>query len=275
MKEAICPEEANNLQLTWGNHEAAIKLLHAIVERRSIGDLLAEGVKRASEQLGRGSVEYALHVKGADLNEAGMRQMKAWALGIVLSTHGGGHLDGALVAHAWNKHESLAQAYFGNPRPGAAGEYQNQARAVIWFENYKAAIDMLGICYFTSMWVDAAALSPDDYARLLSTGSGVAYDSDELMLMGQRLHNVQKAFNTLHTGYSRMHDIPPKRLEEPIKSGPFKGQRLEPEKWQLMLDEYYQAKGWDIETGWQTGESLRALGLEEVSAKLEAFGFLK
>jgi len=268
-------EECSGLELVWGNHQAAVELLHAIVERRGIGDLLAEGVKRASEGLGRGSQEYALQVKGADLNEASMRPMKAWALGIVLSTHGGGHLDGSPGAWAWRGHEELARSYFGNPRPGAAGEYHDQANVVIWFENYKAVIDMLGICYFTSMWIDALALSPDDYAALLSAGSGVAYDADELMLIGRRLHNVQKAFNTLHTGYSREDDVPPKRLQEPAQTGPFKGERLDPDQWQRMLDEYYGANGWDLETGWQTRESLGALGLEEVSAKLEAFGRLK
>lgn len=271
----LSQEEANGLQLDWGNHESAIKLLHAIVKRQGIGNMLAEGVKRASEQLGRGSEEYALHVKGADLNEAGMRPGKAWGLGIILSTHGGGHLEGAFVAHAWHKHGDQAQAYFGNPRPGAVGEYQNQAKAIQWFENYKAAIDMLGICYFTSMWIDAAALSPDDYASLLSTGSGIPYDSDDLLRIGQKLHNVQKAFNTLHTGYTRKDDVPPKRLEEPIKSGPFKGQRLDSEQWQLMLDEYYIEKGWDLETGWQTKKSLKAIGLDEISAKLDRYGCLK
>ncbi len=267
--------EANGLDLTWGNHRAALELLQAIVERRGVGDMLAEGVKRASEHLGRGSQAYALQVKGADLNEASMRPMKAWALGIVLSTHGGGHLDGSPGAWAWRGHEERARALFGNPRPGAAGEYENQAQVVTWFENYKAVIDMLGLCYFTSMWIDALALSPEDYAALLSAGSGQAYSSEEVMRIGQRLHNVQKAFNTLHTGCTRRDDRPPPRLAEPARSGPFQGERLDPEQWERMLDEYYQAQGWDLETGWQTRSSLQALELDEVIAKLEAYGRLK
>jgi len=267
--------EANGLDLSWGNHQAALELLRAIVERRGVGDMLAEGVKRAAEALGRGSERYALHVKGADLNEASMRPMKAWALGIILSTHGGGHLDGAPGAWAWRGQEDLARELFGNPRPGAAGEYRNQARVVIWFENYKGLIDMLGLCYFTSMWLDALALTPDDYAALLSAGSGQAWSGAELMRRGQQLHNVQKAFNTLHAGHTRRDDRPPPRLEEPAQSGPFRGERLDPQRWEEMLDEYYQAQGWDLETGWQTAESLRALDLEEVSAKLQAYGRLK
>jgi aldehyde:ferredoxin oxidoreductase len=268
-------EEANGLELTWGNHAAALALLHALVERKGIGDLLAEGVKRAAEKLGRGSAAYALQVKGADLNEAAMRPMKAWALAIVLSTHGGGHLDGAPGAWAWRGQEQLAQELFGNPRPGAAGDYHNQSAVVVWFENYKALIDMLGICYFTGMWIDSRALSPDDYASLLAAGSGYPYSAAELMGLGRNLHQVQKAFNTLHAGFTRQDDHPPQRLSEPALSGPFAGERLDPAKWEQMLDEYYRLNQWDLATGWQTEASLRATGLEEVADKLKAYGRLK
>ena len=268
--------EANGLELTWGNHEAAIALLRDIVYRRGLGDVLAEGVYRAAKTLGRGAESYAMHVKQADLNEASMRTSKAWALGIVLSTHGGGHLDGAPGAWAWRGKEALAERLFGNPRPAAVGQYHNQARAVIWFENYKAVIDMLGICYFTSAWLDADALLPEDYAALLSTGSGREYTADEVMWIGQRLHNVQKAFNTLHAGFTRQDDHPPRRLmEEPVQSGPYKGERIDPAKWEEMLDEYYKAQGWDLSTGWQTEESLRSLQLDEVIEKLRAYNRLK
>ena len=267
--------EANGLDLTWGNHEAAISLLKDIVHRRGLGDLLAEGVYRAAQSLGRGSETYAMHVKKADLNEAGMRERKGWALAIVLSTHGGGHLDGAPGAWAWIGKEALAERLFGNPRPSAAGEYHNQARAVIWFEDYKAVIDMLGICYFTSAWIDAAALLPEDYAALLSAGSGRVFTADEVMWIGKRLHNVQKAFNTLHAGFTRQDDHPPRRLMEEPASGPFEGELLDPAQWEEMLDEYYTAQGWDLDTGWQTEDNLRSLQLDEVIEKLRAFGRLK
>jgi aldehyde:ferredoxin oxidoreductase len=270
----LSQEEANGLSLNWGNHQAMLELLDAIVRREGIGNLLAEGVSRASQTLGRGSEAYALQVKGADLNEGGMRPNKAWALGIVLSTHGGGHMDGAPIAYAWREQEDLALELFGNPRPAAPGDYRNQSRVNIWFEDYKAVIDMLGICYFTSAWLDAGTLLPEDYAALLAAGSGRDYTADELMAMGHRLHSVEKAFNTLHTGFTREDDQPPARLQEPAKSGPFKGERLDPDQWNEMLGEYYEAHGWDLETGWQTEESLKEWGLEEVIDKLRAHGRL-
>ena len=268
-------EDLDGLELAWGNHRAANQLLHAIVNRRGFGDVLAEGVYRASKHLGKGSEAYALQVKGADLNEASMRPFKAWAMAIVLSTHGGGHLDGAPGVWAWKGHEKLALSLFGNPSPGAAGEYRNQANVIIWHEDFKAVVDMLGMCYFTSMWIDAKALTPDDYASLLSAGSGTNYSSKELMYQGKRLHNVQKAFNTLHAGWTRVDDKPPTRLQDSAKSGPYSGEYLDPDKWETMLDEYYNAQGWDLTTGWQTEDSLRELDLGEVISILRKYNRLK
>ena len=271
----LSKNEANGLDLHWGNHQAAIKLLEDIVHRKGVGDMLAEGVYRAAQSLGRGSDSYAMHIKKADLNEATMRPGKAWALGIVLSTHGGGHLDGVPSAWAWDRQEELANRLFGNPHPAAYGEYENQSRVVVWFENYKAVIHMLGLCYFTSAWIDSRALLPEDYAALLSTGTGRHYDANELMTIGQRLHNVQEAFNTLHTGFTREDDHPPRRLmQEPAQSGPFKGELLDPNRWEEMLDEYYKTQGWDLSTGGQTEESLRVLDLDEVAHKLRLHGRL-
>jgi aldehyde:ferredoxin oxidoreductase len=230
-------EEANGLDLTWGNHQAAVALLQAV-------------------------------------NEPSARLMKAWGLGVALSTHGGGHLDGSPHPSAWGGHEDLASRLFGNPRPGAPGDYNNQSLAVIWHENYKAVVDMLGICYYTSMWPDAGSLTADDYARLLAAGTGQEFSGEELMLRGRRLRNLQKAFNTLHTGAGRAADRLPRRFAEPIASGPHTGERLDPDRWEAMLDEYYMAQGWDLATGWQTEASLRSCGLDEAIDKLRMHGRL-
>ena len=90
--------EANGLALEWGNHAAAIELLHALVERRGIGDVLAEGTQRASAKLGRGSDAYAMHLKGGEINEGNLRQSVAWTLAVTMSTEGASHLDGAPAA---------------------------------------------------------------------------------------------------------------------------------------------------------------------------------
>ncbi len=268
--------EANGMELRWGDHEVASALLHDIVERRGIGDLLAEGTRRASARLGRGSEAYAMQIKGGELNEANLRQVTAWVLAVTMSTEGGSHLDGAPVARTYREHPDIARRYFGVDWPGKPGDYRGQAPVVIWHEYYKALIDMVGVCYFTSMWTDAFSYQPEDVAELLSAGTGQEWSASELMRMGERLHNVQKAFNTLHADFTRSDDRPPSRLfREPVLTGPSAGAALDEQAWNGMIDEYYALKGWDPAAGWQTESSLEPLGLGEVAERLRAHGRLK
>lgn len=86
---------------------------------------------------------------------------------------------------------------------------------------------------------------------------------------------LEKAFNTLHVGFTRKDDLPNKRFfEDPIQSGPLKGEKLDITKYNLTLDKFYELHGWDKETGWQTREGLENIGLSDVAEKLAKAGSL-
>ncbi|MEM4251642.1 MAG: aldehyde ferredoxin oxidoreductase family protein [Candidatus Bathyarchaeia archaeon] len=254
-KGIISSIETDGLELEWGNSEAVIELIWKIAKREGFGKILAEGSKRASEIIGRGSERYVSHIKGQDSIEA-LRSDKGWALGCVVATRGGGHLNGAFQSHR-------------TPHAGNPHSYDMKAESVYWFEKFKAAVDMLGICYFTTVWSDRGLLDQDDLARLFSAATGVQVDGEQLMNVGLQVHNVEKAFNTLHAGFSRRDDYPPKRfMTEPVKSGPNRGEKLDTESWNMMLDQYYRIHGWDPETGRQRSECLDKLKLVEVKQRL-------
>ena len=93
--------------------------------------------------------------------------------------------------------------------------------------------------------------------------------------MGERIINLEKAFNVLACGFGKEDDFPPRRMmEEEIRSGPFQGERLDRETWERLLEDYYGARGWDPRTGWPTERSLKKLGLDEVVKKLSLEGKL-
>jgi len=269
-KGAISTADTEGLRLEWGNGEALLVLLKQMAYyRQGFGAVLSDGVKRAAEIIGRGSDQYALHVKGADLNEMGMRWNKPWAFGIVTASRGGGHLDGAPQSGYQRLSREKAVEMFGIPTAGDVTKYIENAALVVWHEYFKAAIDALGIYYFTSYWTDSELLGPEDYARLFTLATGIEMDVNGLFLAGQRIQNIAKAFNTLHAGFTRKDDMPPSRLvNDPALSGSHRAEKIDLIQWNLMLDSYFEAHGWEISSGLQTKKILAGLNLQMIADNL-------
>jgi len=274
-KGILSLQDTDGLELKWGNQSAALSLIKKIGYRDGFGNVLAEGVARASQIIGRGSQKYAMSIKGTGINEGGTRIKKAWALGITTSTRGGGHLCGSPNSEGVKSiTPEIGEKRYGVPTAGNATTYEGKAKLVVWFEKFKAVIDSLGMCYFTSYWQNNL-LGPDDYANLFSTIMGEPMSKNKLFFIGEQILNIEKAYNTLSAGFTRKDDMPPDRLmNEPVKSGPYKGECLEKKSWDNLLNDYYKYKGLDIKTGWQTSEGLKKLGLEKVKKELKKAGRL-
>jgi aldehyde:ferredoxin oxidoreductase len=137
-KGILTERDTKGLQLGWGNHEVLITLIQQIAYRQGFGDILAEGVKRASEIIGRGSQSLAVSMKGQDLYED-MRMPKGYVLGAALSTRGGGHCSGSPMVE------------FSSKEYDAAG-YEGKANLVASTERFHAVLNSLGICFFVTTW---------------------------------------------------------------------------------------------------------------------------
>ena len=274
-RKIITLKDTDGLTLNWGDQKAVLTLIEKIAYRDGFGDILAEGLSRASEIIGRDSQKYAMNIKGTGVNEGGMRIKKAWALGIVTSSRGGGHLDGAPNQEGVKSvTPEIGQERYGVPTAGNPVTYEGKAKLVVWFEKFKAVVDSLGVCYFASYWryVD---LGLEDYAKLFTNLTGTLINEEQLFKIGEQIINIEKAYNTLSMEFNREDDFPTDRfMNEPVKSGPFKGEYLDKESWNRMLDEYYKLKGWDIKKGWQTDKCLKKLDLDEVAERLKKVGRL-
>jgi len=261
----LTKEDTDGLELEWGNADAMIELEKKLAYRQGIGDFLADGVKEASRKLGKGSEKFAVHVKGQDTFDA-YRAAKGWALGLSISPVAGRHLRGAVTG------PGTSTSKYVSPPPT---QYEKQPEAVFWEVRTKEVEDMTGICIFVGSFLGAPTLEPSDYAELVSSAMGIDLTEEELMLIGRRAANLEKAFNTIHTDFNREDDYPPRRyIEEPIKSGPYAGYKCDKEKFDEMLDRFYELHGWDKETGLQTSKCLMELDMEDVAKKLEKAGKL-
>ena len=276
-KGILSKADAEDMELMWGDGKAVISLIEKIAYRRGLGGLLAEGCKKASEKFGKGSEEFCIHIKGQDLFE-NMRDARGWALGVAVSERAGGHTRGApLVEYNKGLVPEVMQEVFGFPFATDEISSEGKARLVVYYERFHAILDSLGVCYLASNWTtDLDLPGPRDFAQLFSAATGLELSPDDLMAIGEEIHTIGKVFNTIHAGFTRHDDYPPRRMmEEPVDSGYYKGEVLSSDEWGRMLDEYYELHGWDKNTGWATERTLKSLGFEEsITKELENMGRL-
>lgn len=247
----LSQEEADGLDLSWGNGEAIIALIHKVAHREGIGDLLADGVRRAAERLGRGSEVYALHGKGLELFQADVRAIKAYGLGNAVSSRGADHLRSEPWFEFSNDAEEGVRRY-GVPETAFRLETKGKGLVVKHFEEMAAISDALGVCKNT--YNNMEVLDWNETAELLQAATGWDVSGDEVRQVGERIVNLERLFNA-REGIGREDDRLPRRfLEEPSDEGSV----LELDR---LLDGYYRARGWDVETGLPTQEKLDELGI--------------
>lgn len=269
-RDLINQKDTDGLELNWGNHQSLMKLIDKIAYREGFGDILAEGVVKASEIIGRGTIKYAMAMKGQDLYED-MRMPKGWALGTALSTRGGGHCSGApIVEFAAGKSSAerlspeLAKKLYGITTATDPAAYEGKGKLVAYHEQLHAVLNSLGICFFNSIWEGYELLDENDIVQLLNAATGWNLDRFELLNIGERIHNLERMFNYKHAKFDRKDDYPPARfMEEKIKNGPYKGEYMDRKKFDKMLDENYQLHGW-TEQGIPKEETLIKLGLKNI-----------
>ncbi len=254
-KGLLTKKDTDGLDLSWGNEKAMVSLLKKMAYREGFGDFLADGALRASAKLGQGSEKFVIHVKGQDSLD-GVRINKGWGFGIMLSPVGGRHLRGSLNGY-WLRDDRPVNSYEGVPED------------LFHHQKKKAVQDILGVCSY------AYGQTLDDWAALISSSTGRAFSTDELLRIGLQAHNLEKAFNTIHVGFDRSDDYPCDRYyNEPVKSGPFKGEMVDHNIWNQMLDTFYELHGCDKKTSWQTRKGLQNIGLSDVADMLEKAGKL-
>jgi len=249
-------EEAGGLDLTWGNGGAILSLVHQIAHREGFGDLLADGVRRAAERLGRGSGQFALHSKGLEIFQADLRAIKAYALGNAVSSRGADHLR----SEPWFEFSNDAAEgirRYGTAESAFRLEHKGKGLVVKHFEEMAAIADATGICKNT--YNNMEVLDWPETADLLQAATGWTLTGEDVRRIGERIVNLERMFNA-REGIGRKDDTLPARfVTEPLPEGnPSAGAVVD---LQAMLDEYYHARGWDVATGLPTREKLQELGL--------------
>lgn len=267
--------DTGGLAIEWGDRGVVQQLLHDIAHRQGFGAILAEGVNIASQRIGRGTDRYAWHVKGQEMVEDAGRIGRGWGLAAAVDTRGGGHMSGAPATEFAMWPPEVCEDVLGVPTAGDPLSYEGKAASVVYYERLKVIIDSLGMCYLNTEWSDWRLPRLGELAGLLEAATGRHHSADELMLIGDRILNIEKALNTLRRGFTREDEkLPWRFFDEPLLRGAFEGDKLDRDRWEEMLSEYYELHGWDPATGWQTEAALLEAGLPELAEKLRGSGRL-
>ncbi len=241
-----------NEKIEWGDYKAILQLVKDIAKREGIGDLLAEGVKRASERIG--GKDFAMHVKGLEVSAYDCHTAIGMALAYGTSPIGAHHKD------AWIIGWELSKDRFGVSREKVEKIVELQRIRGGFFES-------LTVCRFP--WIELN-IELEWYLRFLRASTGISFDMSGVYRISDRIYTLIRAFWIREFGrWRREMDYPPIRwFKEPLNKGPFKGAKLDLNSYDILLDYYYELRGWN-RNGIPKEETLEKLNLSYAKAILD------
>jgi aldehyde:ferredoxin oxidoreductase len=242
----ITKQDTGGIVLNWGDIDAIEQLVNLIGRREGIGALLAQGSRRFAAHFG--VEEEAVQVNGLEVAYHDPRGVSGMALSYATSPRGACHNQSDYFFVDWgHTHESLGITYF--DRHAQAEKAANVAR----HQNWRTVFNSIVMCIF-------ANTEPEMQVRLINAACGLDWTLDDMLRCGERGWNLKRAINN-RMGLTRANDKLPKALLEPFPEGGSAG--FVPD-FEAMLASYYDARGWDLETGKPSHEKLRELGLDDV-----------
>jgi len=249
-KGILSKKDTDGLELNFGNAEATFALIEKIAYREGIGGLLAEGVKSASAEIGKGSERFAIHVKGMEQSGYATHNATAMLLAYMTCDVGAHH------------NRSWAITY--DLQVGRELVVPEKVARVIWLQNFRPMFDVLGSCRL--QWVELG-INRDLYLPALEAITGVNRTWEDLEKVGERIWNLTRMYWARENeGFGRTWDMPsPRFYEDAPKTGATKGQITKLEDVNKLLDMYYEQRGWTSD-GLPMPDKLESLGLTAVVA---------
>jgi len=273
-KGILNKNDTNGIDLRFGNKDAMIKMVEMIAKRQGLGDILAEGVKKAAQRIGKNSREFAVEVKGEEVPGHDPRVKGHLALSYSLSPIGADHMvaehDG-LFTPGWGSFfaERVKPLGILEPLPLSSID-SRKVRRFFYFQLVYSMYDTLDLCIFAFAPVRYFTLP--QLVTLVKAITGWETSLWELMKLGERRINMFRAFN-IREGFTKEDDWLPKRMFEGILNGPRRGQKVNKDDLYKARDLYYEMAGWNSD-GVPTEGKLAELDLLWIADELKRHGKL-
>ncbi|MFC1654277.1 aldehyde ferredoxin oxidoreductase family protein [Myxococcota bacterium] len=248
-------DDLDGIELTWGNAEAILQLLHKIGKREGVGDLLAEGSREAAKRIGKGAADLTAEVKGLEIP---MHDPRGWhGLGLAYMTSNRGACHNAHLVHPIEQGMKtwmdlgFSDNYDGQTDAGK-GELVKKA------EDFGVPCNSIPLCVF-DMWT----MESHDPIDALNAVAGWTLTLDDYLMIGARTWLLKRSLINM-MGITSKDDRLPKKVLEPLPDGGAANSTPDHER---LRNDYYAARGLD-EKGYPTRETLAQAGLSDVAQKL-------
>ncbi|MFO7791882.1 MAG: aldehyde ferredoxin oxidoreductase family protein [Candidatus Saliniplasma sp.] len=247
-----------DIELNFGNAEGMINVIEKMGKKEGkLGKMLFNGVKEAAEKLGKGSEEFAIHIKGMEPPGYEARGMFGMGLALAVAPRGADHLTSCAYALDYGGSFWYFDDY-------ERREIVSKGFPLKMMEDLMMIFDITGICKFSrGIYLDKKQVG------LVNSITGWNVSNGDLLEAGERAHNVAKAYN-VREGFTREDDVLPERMyREEVPYGPNKGAKIQRRNFEKALDRYYTARGWSLE-GVPTKGKLENLDLTDVAEEVGA-----
>ncbi len=258
----ITSADMGGSELTWGDSAQIILLLKQIGERELLGDLLADGVKKAAKRIQRSSEKYAIHVGGEEPAMHDPRVSPSIGATYVVDAAPGRHTaGGASFAESMGTQLPLNNINLPKIR---RYQYTGKGNVHRAWSNFVHVVNGLGLCEFGT----SGLVTDMPILELVKAATGWNLDEYGLLMIGERIQTARHMFN-LTEGVVSKQAVLPDRLKglPPLDYGPSAGITIDMD---ALVRDYYAAMNWDLETAWPSDERLRTLGLKEVISRRRA-----
>lgn len=243
--------DTDGIEMTWGNHKSIVAMTEKLVNREGFGHVLADGVKKAAEKIGRGSDRFAMHIHGQEAPAHDPKIGYHFAVAYRMDATPGRHTQGP-----------------GMPPPGLPmpqfdpTSFTGRSEAYKVGSNFSHIVSSTGTCLFL-FW---CLPSVDVFVQFMRSVSGWDLTVDELLQTGERIANIRHAFN-LREGLNPLEFKVPGRIvgNPPLKTGPLAGITVDED---TLEKEYLAAMDWDLKTTKPSKQKLYELDLEDVAREI-------
>ena len=208
-------------KLDYGDVDGIANMLRKIAYRKGVGEVLSHGVRHAG--VAWGMEKNAIHVKGLEPAGFDPRVLKGMGLAYATSDRGACHLRATFY-----KSELSGQIH--------PDQIKGKAKLFVDYEDKMTLFDVLILCRFYRDLITWKNLQ-----EIIRATCGILLSKKELKAMASGVINLARGFNE-REGMTKKEDKLPRRFFREVLGETRK--TIRPEDMELMLEEYYQMRGW-------------------------------